>query len=229
MTSFNRFYQTWLDDLRNLVDELAKAPKQPTDDEQNQNLLQLVQDTMAHYTEYYRIKSLAARHDVFSVFANPWSTSLERSLHWIGGCRPTTVFHIVYTESSSLFNSRFNDIINGIHTGDLGDLSPGKLQQVSDLQCETVRQENSITKDLSELQEGAVGLLLPDLASHGNTKALVEILQKADDLRLTTLKREVELLTPLQAVEFLTATAEFHFVTRGLGVELDRDRHNWIA
>ncbi|CAI0440803.1 unnamed protein product [Linum tenue] len=156
------------------------------------------------------------------MFTAPWATSLERSLHWIAGWRPTTLFHLVYTESSILFESHIVDILKGLKTGDLGDLSPTQFRRVSELQCDTVREENAITDELSEWQDGAsdlVGCLTEGVER--KVRKLVGILRKADDLRLKTVRRVVELLTPQQAVEFLIAAAELQFGVRGWGQDQD--------
>ncbi|KAH6780876.1 transcription factor-like protein [Perilla frutescens var. hirtella] len=56
---------------------------------------------------------------------------------------------------------------------------------------------------------------------------LTAILEKADELRLKTIKSLVELLTPQQAAEFLVAAAELQFGIRGWGILQDRQRgHN---
>lgn len=131
MTSFKSFYYSWFDHLNQLVRQLSTAPSPPTTLDQRQDLELLVAKTMTHYVEYYRVKSAATERDVFNVFAAPWASSLERSLHWIAGWRPTTVFHLIYTESSILFESHIVDILRGLRTGDLGDLSPGQFRRVS--------------------------------------------------------------------------------------------------
>ncbi|KAG5546102.1 hypothetical protein RHGRI_018319 [Rhododendron griersonianum] len=210
---FHRFYETWFDHLRLLVDQLSQAPKPPTSQDHHDALHHLVQKAMAHYAEYYRVKSLAAKHDVLSVFAAPWSTSLERSLLWIGGWRPTTAFHLIYTESSIMFESKIVDILRGLRTGDLGDLSPGQFRRVSELQCDTVREENAITDELSEWQDGSgdmLGLVCGGIA-YGKMERLGRVLEKADDLRLRTVRNVVEMLTLQQAVQFLIAAAELQF------------------
>ncbi|KAH6780875.1 transcription factor-like protein [Perilla frutescens var. hirtella] len=152
MSNFQGFYETWIEQLRQLVQQLSQAPIPPTTDEHRHQLRQLVQKTTTHYTEYYGSKSSAAKNDVLSFFSAPWTTALERSLQWIGGWRPTTAFHLVYTESSILFESHVVDILRGYHTGDLGDLSPGQFRRVSELQIETVQQENDITDELCDWQ-----------------------------------------------------------------------------
>lgn len=129
-SSFSSFYSTWFEHLNQLVQQLSTAPRPPMTREQHQDLEQLVTKTLTHYTEYYKVKSAETQRDVFNVFAAPWASSLERSLHWIAGWRPTTVFHLVYTESSTLFESHIVDILRGRRTGDLGDLSPSQFRPV---------------------------------------------------------------------------------------------------
>lgn len=78
--------------------------------------------------EYHRAKLVTTEKDVIGLMAAPWSSALERSLHWVGDWRPTTLFHLVYTESSILFESRIVDILRGFRTGDLSDLSPSQFR-----------------------------------------------------------------------------------------------------
>ncbi|PWA64652.1 transcription factor [Artemisia annua] len=223
---FHRFYQTWYEQLHDLVNHLNKAPKPPTTDDDDHQLTQLVNKVMFHFSEYYRVKSLAANKDVLSIFSAKWSTTLERSLHWIAGWRPTTAFHLIYTESSILFESRILDILHGLRTGDLGDLSPVQFTRVSELQCETVHQENSVTDQLSEWQQDEASELIGGTCVDLEKKIelLVKIVERADELRMRTLKAVVELLTPQQAMEFLIAAAQLHFGIHRWGLNHDRER-----
>ncbi|KAK6934138.1 Transcription factor TGA like domain [Dillenia turbinata] len=255
---FERFYESWVDNLHRLIHQLttaytrntAAAAEQPNPNQnpsQETHLLQLINSVMTHYTEYYRVKSIAANNNVLSVFSAPWISSLERSLRWIGGWRPTTVFHLIYTESSIHFESRIDDILRGHSTGDLGDLTPTQLRRVSDLQCETVREENEINEELAEWQDSVSDMMktLMEMESMANTTTgttassndggdfidgkigrLAGVLERADDLRLRTVRRVVDLLTPQQTVEFLIAAAELQFGVRGWGVNHDRQRGN---
>ncbi|XP_062096077.1 protein DOG1-like 4 [Humulus lupulus] len=226
MTSFTNFYETWFEQLHHLVHQLVAAHRPPTTPDHNYDLEHLVNKVMSHYTEYYQVKSVAAESDVLSVFAAPWATTLERSLHWMAGWRPTTVFHLIYSESSILFESHIIDILRGLRTGDLGDLSPSQFRRVSELQCETVREENGITAEFSEWQDSASELMNVSANVSEKIGRLVSVLRKADDLRLRTIQRVVELLTPQQAVEFLIAAAELQFGVRAWGVNHDRQREN---
>ncbi|KAI3675036.1 hypothetical protein L1987_84618 [Smallanthus sonchifolius] len=223
---FHKFYETWYDQLHHQIRDLNKAPRPPTTDDHLHQLTQLVNKLMFHFSEYYRVKSLAINQDVLSLFCARWATTLERSLYWIAGWRPTTVFHLIYTESSILFESRMVDILHGLRTGDLGDLSPAQFTLVSKLQCETVQQENNITDQLSEWQQDEACELLGGTCVDLDKKIerLVKIVEKADELRLRTLKMVVEMLTPQQAVEFLIAAAQLHFGLHRWGLKHDRER-----
>ena len=144
--AFAQFYDSWFDSLHHLVHQLSSSDaaaisangRPPLTAEQDEKLVQLIDMVMCHYDEYYRAKCLATEKDPLSVVASPWATTLERSLHWVTGWRPTTAFHLVYTESSVLFESHIVDILRGVRTGDLGDLSPTQFRRVSELQCDTV-------------------------------------------------------------------------------------------
>lgn len=256
---FTNFYDSWFDHLHHLVNQLHSAPKPATNPDHHHDLLNLVRKVVCHYVEYYNVKSSASEHDPLSLFAAPWASTLERSLHWIAGWRPTTVFHLVYSESSILFESHIVDILRGLRTGDLGDLSPSQFRRVSELQCETVKlmsvplkiekretmplkmvvlfcvlgfwrmqvkEENAITEELSEWQDSACEMVNGSADLEEKIGRLAVIMRKADDLRLRTVRRVVDLLTPQQAVEFLIAAAELQFGVHGWGVNHDRRRGN---
>lgn len=96
---------------------------------------------------------------------------------------------------------------------------------MSELQCETVKEENGITDELSEWQQSLSDLMSAMTDVDQIIGRLVTVVKKADDLRLRTLKRVVELLTPQQAVEFLIAAAELQFGIREWGMNQDRQRN----
>ncbi|KAF6161874.1 hypothetical protein GIB67_002584 [Kingdonia uniflora] len=179
---------------------------------------------MTHYEDYSRVKSHAAKSDIFAMFNASWATSLERSLHWIAGSRPTTIFHLVYSESSHMFEARLMDLLHGRKTGDLGDLSPSQLGRVSELQCMTVKEENEITDELGAWQESAWDLVTVSADNEGNIERLRFLLERADDLRLRTMQKVMEVLSTKQGVEFLIATAELQFGVRGWGLDKDQSR-----
>ncbi|KAK4285871.1 hypothetical protein QN277_002506 [Acacia crassicarpa] len=222
--SFAGFYESWFDHLQHLLHQLSAATRPPKTAEENHKLLILIDKVMAHYDDYYRTKSVAAQNDPLQMLVSPWATTLERSLHWIAGWRPTIAFHLVYTESSVLFESHIIDILRGVRTGDLGDLSPSQFRRVSQLQCDTVKEENAITEELSEWQDSGSEMIEGVAEMEEKMEVLGKIITKADDLRLRTLKSVVGLLTPQQAVDFLIASAELLSGIRSWGINHDRRR-----
>ncbi|MED6124284.1 hypothetical protein PIB30_057520 [Stylosanthes scabra] len=235
--AFTQFYEKWFDRLHHLVNQLSDSASAfidvkgdystntpPMTAEQEEKLVELIGKVMLHHEEYFRAKSLLTENDPLSVVASPWATTLERSLHWVTGWRPTTAFHLVYTESSVLFESHIVDILRGVRTGDLGDLSPTQFRRVSELQCDTVKEENQITDELSDWQDSASESMDPRADINEKIERLVCIIKKADDLRLRTMRSVVGLLSPQQAIEFLIASAELLVGIRGWGSTHDRPR-----
>lgn len=96
---------------------------------------------------------------------------------------------------------------------------------MSELQCETVKEENAITEDLSEWQDDASELVMGTVSNlDKRIRRLAEIVRRADDLRLRTITGVVELLSPLQQAEFLIAAAELRRGVSGWGSSHDRRR-----
>lgn len=57
-------------------------------------LRMLVETAMKHYFELFRMKSSAAKADVFFVMSGMWKTSAERFFLWIGGFRPSDLLKV---------------------------------------------------------------------------------------------------------------------------------------
>ena len=56
----------------------------------------------------------------------------------------------------------------------------------------------------------------------GRREKMSRVLARADELRLGTLKRVVEILRPMQAVHFLIAASELLLQVHGFGKSMDR-------
>ncbi|KAL5755432.1 hypothetical protein ACOSP7_023652 [Xanthoceras sorbifolium] len=156
-------------------------------------------------------------------------------------------FHLVYSRSGLQLEARLSELISGLSTSDLGNLSTNQLILVDELQRITLREEKEITRKMAKLQETVADSSIVEL-SHLETelirsggrqeeeaeqveltlvskeKALEEMLEKADDVRLRTLKEIIGMLKPLQAVHFLIAAAELHLRLHDWGKERDARR-----
>ncbi|WVZ01350.1 hypothetical protein V8G54_027419 [Vigna mungo] len=210
VTSFANFHRFWFVQLKVMVKDLK-----------DDHTVEAMERVMRQHQEYFVEKWEEVERDPLSVFLAPWTTTLERSLHWITGWRPTTIFHLIYTESALLFETHIIDILYGIRTGDLGDLSSSQFRLMSELQCETVKEENEITEELAEWQESASEMMSREMDMSEKIRELIPIIKKADDLRMKTLKGVVRLLSKQQAMEFLIASGELLFGIRSWGMTHD--------
>lgn len=84
-----------------------------------------------------------------------------------------------------------------------------------------MKEENAIQEELSEWQDSASEMGDPDMDMNEKIIQLVPIIKKADDLRLTTLRSVVRLLSTQQAIEFLIASGELLIGIRSWGMNQD--------
>ena len=54
----------------------------------------MVEISMSHYDELFRMKAAAAEADILFVISGMWKTSSERVFMWIGGFRPSVVLKV---------------------------------------------------------------------------------------------------------------------------------------
>ncbi|KAL0834275.1 hypothetical protein Bca101_086164 [Brassica carinata] len=110
----------------------------------------------------------------------------------------------------------------------MSDLTAEQLFKINELHMKTVQEENMLTKQSATLQEDTADMPIAVAAFHkeriGEADVEVELaldkyedemarmLAEADKLRLTTLTKIVEILTAVQAADFLLAGKKLHFV-----------------
>ncbi|KAK2656372.1 hypothetical protein Ddye_009424 [Dipteronia dyeriana] len=247
MESFNNFFQSWLVEQDQFLNELVDASKHyetknnsstgstsNVDDHQvslEQVLGPLIGKAVNHYEKYYSAKSRSAKKDVLAMFSPSWRSQLEKAFLWIGGWRPSMAFHLLYSKSGLQFEAQLSELLRGINTDDLGDLSPNQVVRVDELQMKTIREEKKVTEKMAKLQETVADSSMVEL-SHKVTELIrsgdrmsseeedeqvesnlaskeegfKEMLDKADDLRLRTLREVISILKPMQAVHFRSCT-----------------------
>ena len=54
-----------------------------------------VDGVMTHYDEIFRLKSLAAKADVFHMLSGMWKTPAERCFMWLGGFRSSELLKVI--------------------------------------------------------------------------------------------------------------------------------------
>ncbi|KAJ1271779.1 hypothetical protein BS78_06G152100 [Paspalum vaginatum] len=215
-----RRFRLWLRGLRSLRGDLRSA--RWSDDPAQ--LSALVGRFVAHVESY-----CAGRAELDPVLAlsAPWASAAERgAAYWLAGWRPTTLVHLLYTESGRRLEAQLPDLLLGVRSGNLGDLSPAQLARVDDLHRRTVAEEDALSREMAQVQEGHAVLAAATTAGAGldlDVDALVArvgaVLRGADALRLRTVKRAVEILQPAQAAELLIAAADLEIGFREFGLK----------
>ncbi|WMV15837.1 hypothetical protein MTR67_009222 [Solanum verrucosum] len=195
------------------------------------NLKQLIEKSIKHFQEYIDTRRHLAGSDVTAYLAPTWCTTLESSMLWISGCRPSSYIRLLYAMSGKEFESHLSNYIQGNRSGHLSGLLTVQLNSVDELQRKTIRQEDQLSNKLASLQEeiadqpfsiiaNEVGNLEEALDRHA--KFLMNVVEEADKLRMETLKELViNILSPLQAVDFLIASKKLHLCVNAWGKTRD--------
>ncbi|PIA34005.1 hypothetical protein AQUCO_03900117v1 [Aquilegia coerulea] len=223
---FHRCFDSWVTQQKKDVEELLRAKNE---EPQNEETLRLISEkNVEKYEEYFEKRSLLTKEDGFLSFSSIWCTSFEKSFLWIGGCRPTLSIQLVYTLCGMELESHLTEFFQGVRYGDLGELGNRQLCLINDLHCRTVQEEEDISSQLSSLQEvlgneslfqegnessltGDINGRIHDYKSlDDHAHSITQILVDADMLRLKTVKELVNILTPLQAVDFLVAAKKLY-------------------
>ncbi|XP_051135361.1 protein DOG1-like 3 [Andrographis paniculata] len=226
-------YQEWMKLQEQELTELSRVINGSAGDAESRELIGKI---MSHFREYIQERSRMARADVSPYFAPTWCTSLERSVLWIGGCRPSSYVRLIYALCGLEIESQLSEFLRGVRIGNLGELSARQVAMVDELQSRTIREERKLSGQLASLQEdvldqplaaialaerrtAAAGDLEEALDRHGS--AMAGILEEADRLRLNVLKEMIGILTPPQAVDFLAAGKKLRLSVREWGRKRD--------
>lgn len=84
-------YARWLDDHQRLINDVRSAVNNHIPDN---DLRILVEAVMSHYDEIFRLKSIAAKSDVFHMLSGMWKSPAERCFMWIGGFRSSELLKV---------------------------------------------------------------------------------------------------------------------------------------
>jgi hypothetical protein len=215
-----RRFRLWLRGLRSLRGDLRSAR---WSDDQAQ-LGTLVGRFVAHMEAY-----CAARAELDPVLwlSAPWASAAERgAAYWLAGWRPTTLVHLLYTESGRRLEAQLPDLLLGVRPGNLGDLGPAQLARVDALHRRAVAEEDALSREMARVQEGHGGVVTAGMAL--DAAALVArvgaVLRGADALRVRTMRQAVEILRPAQAAELLIAAADLEIGFREFGLKYGSGR-----
>ncbi|KAF5191250.1 Transcription factor tga like domain [Thalictrum thalictroides] len=223
---FHRCFDTWVTQQRKDLEELVIAKNE---EPRNEETLRLIAEkNVENYQDYFEKRSLLSKEDALISFSSIWCTGFENSFLWIGGCRPTLSIQLVYTLCGMELENHLTEFFQGVRRGDLAELGNRQLCLINDLHCRIVQEEEDVSSRLSILQEdigneslfleinesslnGDINGQIHDYKSlDDHSHAITQILVDADMLRLQTVKELVNILIPLQAVDFLVAAKKLY-------------------
>ncbi|KAJ9551471.1 hypothetical protein OSB04_015516 [Centaurea solstitialis] len=214
---FQSCYHHWVGQQRLDLDELLQALTHYPNDPDYLKLI--TNKTISHFESYSNAQAQLAKHDGPSFMAPTWGSTFENSFLWIGGCRPSLIIRLAY----ALCGSQLNAHISENQTWEPREISSSQLRKIDELQVKTMKDEDKLSSREMIADEPLVLLAnqrqeageanrdeVVDKAMDSHALDLYNVLIEADQLRLNTLKGMIDILTPLQAVEFLVAAKKLH-------------------
>ncbi|RYR47650.1 hypothetical protein Ahy_A07g033592 [Arachis hypogaea] len=190
-------YGNWIEEQHKLNEELRNAFQTQAPDEQ---LNQLIQTLLNHYSNLFKMKSDAAKADIFYLISGVWKSSAERLFLWIGGSRPSQLLSIIVPQ--------------------LEPLTEQQTASISRLRLSSQQAEDALSQGLDKLQQSLVHNIAVDPLVAGNfgfqmadsiekIEGLEGFLNQADHLRQQTLIHMSRILTTHQAAQGLLALGQY--------------------
>ncbi|GFP89609.1 transcription factor hbp-1b(c38) [Phtheirospermum japonicum] len=214
------FYHEWMNLQEQELSELKRAIDLCSEGRASEDELgQLVDKIMNHFESYVQSRTQLARSDVSPYFSPTWCTSLERSVMWIGGCRPSSYIRLIYALIGLQIESGLAEFLHGV--GKLGGISGQQLAAVDELQRRTIAEERRLSTRAAGRGCGVRDEVGAALGGHGGE--MLEVLGEADRLRMRTLTEVLKILTPREAVSFLAAGKKLQLCLQQWGRESDRE------
>ncbi|VVB12559.1 unnamed protein product [Arabis nemorensis] len=197
-------------------------------------LEELVGVIVNDFQRYAEKRSELSNRSCSSYFAPSWNSSLENGLLWMGGCRPSSFIRVIYalcgSQTETQFSSQYFHKIDGNENADesdgfMSELTAMQLGNINELHIKVIHKEDKITKQSANMQEDVVDMPIAvtaysrDLVEAGvevedaldkHEEGMAVLMAEADKLRIETLRKIVEVMTPVQAAEFLLAGKRLH-------------------
>ncbi|KAI9121418.1 hypothetical protein K1719_008451 [Acacia pycnantha] len=231
--TFSDFYHNWFLKLEDIlhhlmdVDVLSEQSNQVVVNDDDQHLQVLVSTVTTHLKEYYTVKWASARDDVLPFFSPTWLTPLESAYSsWLTGWKPSAAFRLL-----SSFVGKPGTAMAAI--------TEEQRRKIEVLRMKVRVEEEKVEREMERLQvamadrkmaelvklssrhhdsPSSVAEGLVEVAVRGVMGGLEKVMKAADCVRLKTLKGTLDVLTPLQSVQFLAATLSLYLRLRQWGI-----------
>ncbi|CAH2078617.1 unnamed protein product [Thlaspi arvense] len=228
-------YNEWMSLQAKHIVDLKEALTSQRSNRNDRKLEELVGKIVNDFQKYTERRSELSHRSCSSYFAPSWNSALENGLLWMGGCRPSSFIRVIYALCGSQTETQLSQYLFKIdeNSGDehdrggdsMSDLTSTQLAKINELHIKVTEKEDKISKKTAHLQEDvadmpiAVAAYATDVveadvsvedALDKHEESMAILMEEADKLRFETLRKIVEIVTPVQAAEFLLAGKRLH-------------------
>ncbi|EOA18319.1 hypothetical protein CARUB_v10006838mg [Capsella rubella] len=225
-------YYEWMSLQAKHILDLKEALLNHHGSSDDHKLGELVGKILNDFKKYAEKRSELSNRSCSSYLTPSWNSALENGLLWMGGCRPSSFVRVIYALCGSQAETQLSQYLLDIdenvkvnHGVFMSDLTATQLAKINELHMKVIEKEDKVTKKSASLQENvadmpiAIAAYAMDLVD-GNVvvkdaldkheEGMAALMGEADTLRFETLRKIVEVITPVQAAEFLLAGKRLH-------------------
>ncbi|CAN1781218.1 Transcription factor TGAL1 [Linum perenne] len=210
--AFDVEYARWLEEQNKQLNELRAAVNSHAGDTE---LRIIIDGIMAHYDEIFRLKSNAAKADVFHLLSGMWKTPAERCFLWLGGFRSSELLKLLVNQLEPLTEQQLVGLTNLQQSSQQAEdaLSQG-MEALQQSLAETL---SSGSQPGSSGTSGNVANYMGQMAmAMGKLGTLEGFIRQADNLRQQTLQQMHRILTTRQSARALLAIHDYFSRLRAL-------------
>lgn len=228
LQAFTQFYPEWIDTLKNVLVGLEVGLEdsfvyRPT-------ILQgEIAETTKQFSIYYMMKWGALRADPKAFLSQKWLNPNEKKYQWMTGYKPRVLFILLEKMRRDRYDYPFIDTLSGNQLDAIEELKEKIMKEEEHLNKELkrpivwIREENfpEVQRLLAEARKkqeaSAKAIALLKKTRDAVLRELQRIVRLADNLRIRALRMLLEILTPVQSVEFLAFLVTMHISIREEG------------
>ncbi|KAL1298781.1 hypothetical protein HN51_043085 [Arachis hypogaea] len=199
---FDMEYGRWLEEEQRLMGELRNGVQAAVSEGEMRGI---VDGYLSHYDELFRLKSVAAKSDVFHLINGMWTSQAERCFLWIGGFKPSDLITMLIQQ--------------------LEPLAEQQIMGMYGLRHSSQQAEDALSQGLDQLQQSLVDTIAGGpivdgvqqmVVAMGKLANLEGFVRQADNLRQQTLHQLCRLLTVRQAARCFIVIGEYYGRLRAL-------------
>ncbi|CAA3029068.1 transcription factor -like isoform X1 [Olea europaea subsp. europaea] len=209
--AFDVEYARWLEEHNKQINELRLAVNSHASDLE---LRTVVDNVTEHFNEIFRLKSKAAKGDVFHLLSGMWKSPAERCFMWIGGFRPSELLKLIVNRLEPLTEQQLEKICTLQQSSHQAEdaLSQGKEALQQSL-AETLATGSSGPEGPSGNMANYMGQMAMAMGKLGTLEGF---LRQADNARQQTLQEMHRILTTRQSARALLLMNDYSSRLRAL-------------